>query len=137
MEEFLPNTHFKEVIGDESADTRKVRRVLACSGKVYYDLLKRKKDENREDIAIIRVEQLHPLPKTQIENELAKYPKAEKLWVQEEPLNMGYWNYMVREFPGGFDDVISRKLSASPATGYTKNHNEIQNKILDKAFQLN
>ena len=53
MEEFLPNTHFKEVIGDESADTRKVRRVLACSGKVYYDLLKRKKDENQKYVILI------------------------------------------------------------------------------------
>ncbi len=137
MEEFLPYTQFKEVIGDETSDPKKVRRVLACSGKIYYDLLKRKMDEGREDIAIIRVEQLHPFPKTQVENEFAKYGKAEKLWVQEEPLNMGYWSYIVREFPNGFDDVISRKLSASPATGYTKNHNQIQNKILDKAFQLN
>jgi 2-oxoglutarate dehydrogenase E1 component len=111
--------------------------VLLCSGKIYYDIFKRRQDEKREDIAIIRVEQLYPFPKTKIESELAKYSKAEKIWVQEEPLNMGYWSFIVREFPGGIDDVISRKLSASPATGYTKNHNDIQSKILDKAFQLN
>ncbi|MCP9764115.1 2-oxoglutarate dehydrogenase E1 component, partial [Lacihabitans soyangensis] len=116
---------------------KKVRKVLLCSGKIYYDLHKRRLDDKREDIAIIRVEQLYPFPKTKIENELAKYSKAEKIWVQEEPLNMGYWSFIVREFPGGIDDVISRKLSASPATGYTKNHNDIQSKILEKAFQLN
>lgn len=137
MSEFLENTSFREVIPDDTKEPNKVRRVLLCSGKVFYDLQKRKLDENREDIAIVRVEQLYPFPKTQIENELAKYPNAEKVWVQEEPLNMGYWSFIIREFPGGIDDVISRKLSASPATGYTKNHNDIQSKILDKAFQLN
>ncbi|HLO46503.1 MAG TPA: 2-oxoglutarate dehydrogenase E1 component [Leadbetterella sp.] len=137
MSEFVENTSFREIIGDEQADPKKVRKVLLCSGKIYYDLQKRRLDEGREDIAIIRVEQLYPFPKTKIENELAKYSKAEKIWVQEEPLNMGYWSFITREFPGGIDDVISRKLSASPATGYTKNHNDIQSKILDKAFQLN
>ena len=137
MSEFLENTSFREVLADETADPKKVRRVLLCSGKVYYDLQKRRLDENREDVAIIRLEQLYPFPKNQIETELAKYKNAEKIWVQEEPLNMGYWSFVVREFPGGIDDVISRKLSASPATGYTKNHNEIQNKIIDKAFQMN
>ena len=137
MSEFLENTSFREVIPDDTKEPNKVRRVLLCSGKVFYDLQKRKLDESREDIAIVRVEQLYPFPKTQIENELAKYPNAEKVWVQEEPLNMGYWSFIIREFPGGIDDVISRKLSASPATGYTKNHNDIQSKILEKAFQLN
>jgi len=137
MSEFLENTSFREVIPDDTKEPNKVRRVLLCSGKVFYDLQKRKLDENREDIAIVRVEQLYPFPKTQIEKELAKYPNAEKVWVQEEPLNMGYWSFIIREFPGGIDDVISRKLSASPATGYTKNHNDIQSKILEKAFQLN
>jgi 2-oxoglutarate dehydrogenase E1 component len=135
--EFLENTAFREIIGDQSAEPKKVRRVLLCSGKIYYDLFKRRQEEKREDIAIVRVEQLYPFPKTQVLAELAKYGSAEKIWVQEEPLNMGYWSFIVREFPGGVDDVISRKLSASPATGFTKNHNEIQNKILDKAFQLN
>ena len=135
--EFLENTTFREIIGDQSAEPKKVRRVLLCSGKIYYDLLKRRQDEKRDDIAIVRVEQLYPFPKTQVQAELAKYGSAEKIWVQEEPLNMGCWSFIVREFPGGVDDVISRKLSASPATGFTKNHNEIQNKILDKAFQLN
>ncbi|CAN1537236.1 SucA 2-oxoglutarate dehydrogenase complex, dehydrogenase (E1) component, and related enzymes [Spirosomataceae bacterium] len=137
MNDFAENTSFQEIIGDETVDPKKVRKVLLCSGKIYYDLHKRRLDENREDIAIIRLEQLYPFPKTKIEAELAKYSKAEKIWVQEEPLNMGYWSFITREFPGGIDDVISRKLSASPATGYTKNHNDIQSKILDKAFQLN
>ena len=137
MSEFTENTSFQEIIGDDTVDPKKVRKVLLCSGKIYYDLQKRRLDEKREDIAIIRIEQLYPFPKTKIENELSKYGKAEKIWVQEEPFNMGYWSFITREFPNRIDDVISRKLSASPATGYTKNHNDIQNKILDKAFQLN
>lgn len=137
MEEFTENTSFREIIIDEKANPKKVRKVLLCSGKVFYDLEKKKLEENREDVAIIRVEQLHPFPKNQIEAELAKFPDAEKIWVQEEPLNMGYWSFIIREFPGGIDDVISRKVSASPATGYTKNHNAIQNKIIEKAFQMN
>ena len=137
IEEFAENTTFKEVIGDEHAKASKVRRVLLCSGKVYYDLHKKRLDDNREDVAIIRLEQLYPFPKTKIDAELSKYKNVEKIWVQEEPLNMGYWSFIQREFPDGCDDVISRKLSASPATGYTKNHNQIQSKIIEKAFQLN
>jgi 2-oxoglutarate dehydrogenase E1 component len=137
LDEIAENTRFKEVIGDDTAKASKVKRVLLCSGKVYFDLAKKRLDDKREDIAIIRLEQLYPFPKNQLEKELGKYPKAERIWVQEEPLNMGYWSFLQREFLGEIHDVISRKLSASPATGYTKNHNQIQNKILDKAFQIN
>jgi 2-oxoglutarate dehydrogenase E1 component len=137
IDDFAENTHFKEIIADETVKPEKVKRVLLCTGKVYYDLEKKRSDDKREDIAIIRIEQLYPFPLNQIEQELARYKKAEKVWVQEEPLNMGYWSFIQREFPGGIDDVYSRKLSASPATGYTKNHNQIQTKLIDKAFQLN
>lgn len=137
LSEFAENTSFKEIIPDESTNPKKVRRVLLCSGKVYYDLQKKKQDDNREDIAIIRVEQLYPFPKEKIVKELAKYKNAETIWVQEEPLNMGYWSFIQREFPEGIDDVISRKLSSSPATGFTKNHNQIQTNIIEKAFLLN
>ncbi len=137
MSEFETGTSFREVIGDETANPKKVKRVLFCTGKIYYDLLKRKTDEKREDIAIVRLEQLFPFPKLQVDAELAKYGKVETVWVQEEPQNMGYWSFIQREYPKGIDEVISRKISASPATGYTKNHNEIQTKIIDKAFQLN
>jgi 2-oxoglutarate dehydrogenase E1 component len=137
LEEFTTNTSFKEIIEDDTVKPKEVKRVLLCSGKIYYDLDKKRQEDNRKDIAIIRIEQLHPFPKLKLEAELGKYKNAEKLWVQEEPQNMGYWSFVLREFPEGVDDVISRKLSASPATGYTKNHNSIQSKILEKAFQMN
>ncbi len=137
MSEFIGDTRFRELIGDESAEVAKVKRVLMCSGKVYYDLLKKKQYDNREDIAILRLEQLHPYPMAQVKAELAKYENAEKVWVQEEPVNMGYWSFIQRMHQDAFDFEISRKASASPATGYTKNHNSIQNKIINKAFELN
>ena len=138
IEEFLENNSFKETIGDDYSDPKKVKRVLLCSGKVYWDLLKRQQETERKDIAIIRLEQLHPFPKNQVIDHLSKYKNAEVIWVQEEPLNMGAWSFVHREFPElGHEDVIARKLSASPATGYTKNHNEIQEAILEKAFELN
>ncbi len=136
MSDFEEGTHFKEVIGDNYADPKKVKRVLLCTGKVYYDLLDKQQKEGRTDVAIVRVEQLHPFPKTQVQAELAKYKKAETiLWVQEEPQNMGYWSFILREFPEiGFGNFVTRKSSASPATGLTKVHNKEQAEIVAKAF---
>ncbi|MFT7247361.1 MAG: 2-oxoglutarate dehydrogenase E1 component [Algoriphagus sp.] len=137
MEDFLPGTKFEETYGDSYADPKKVKRVLLCSGKVYYDLLERQQESKRKDIAILRVEQLHPFPKNQVVELLEKYPKAESRWVQEEPQNMGAWSFILREFPEiGIDDVVSRKKSASPATGYTKYHQQGQLDIVNKAFDL-
>ena len=137
MSDFMSNTKFQETIGDEYADANKVKRVLLCSGKVYYDLFERQQEENRKDIAIVRVEQLHPFPKTQVEAHLDKYKKAETIWVQEEPENMGAWSFILREFPEiGISDVIARKKSASPANGYTKYHQAEQKAIIDRAFNI-
>ncbi len=137
MDDFLPGSSFKETIGDEWADPKKVKRVLLCSGKVYYDLRQKQQEDNRKDVAIIRVEQLHPFPKTQVENHLKNFPKAEVLWVQEEPKNMGAWSFILREFSEvGIEGVISRKKSASPATGYTKYHQKEQQEIVNKSFDL-
>src|SRR5690606_36976749 len=113
MSEFETGTSLREVIGDDSVKPKKVKKVLLCTGKVYYDLLKRKTDTQREDVAIVRMEQLYPFPKVQLMAELDKYPGAERVWVQEEPLNMGYWSYLKREFADGISEVISRKISAS------------------------
>lgn len=136
-EDFLGETTFQETIGDSFVDPKKVKRVLFCSGKIYWELLEKQQADNRKDVAIIRVEQLHPFPKTQVEAHLAKYKNPETFWVQEEPKNMGAWTFILREFPEiGIDDVISRKKSASPATGYTKFHVREQQEIINKAFEL-
>lgn len=135
MSEFVGETRFQETIGDATADPKKVKRVLMCTGKLYWELLEKRQKDNRDDVAIIRVEQLHPFPKKQVEAHLAKYKKAEVIWVQEEPENMGYWSYVLREFPQiGLGNVIARKSSASPATGYLKIHAKEQTELIAQAF---
>lgn len=128
---------FREVLPDTTVDPKNVERVVLCSGKIYYDLDEAREKEKVKNVAIVRLEQLHPLPKKQILEVLANYPKAELVWVQEEPENMGYWNYLLRllykEIPM---DLIARKPSASPATGYNKVHVEEQKGIVSKALKL-
>jgi 2-oxoglutarate dehydrogenase E1 component len=133
IEEFTSGS-FREVLGDTFAEAKKVKRVLLCSGKVYFDLLEEQRTSNRTDVAIVRLEQLHPFPKKQLDAELAKYPKAKVYWVQEEPENMGYWNFMLRYMRRELEDVISRKPSASPATGYNKIHVKEQKELVARAF---
>ena len=94
-------------------------------------------EEKIEDVAIFRVEQLHPLPKNKILEALKAYENAEIIWVQEEPENMGYWTYIVRMLYKYLKmDVIARKHSASPATGYMKVHIEEQKGIVNKALRI-
>jgi 2-oxoglutarate dehydrogenase E1 component len=134
MDEFTKGK-FQEVIGDSYADKAKVKKVLLCSGKVYFDLAERQEKDTRKDVAIIRLEQLHPMPTKQLEIELAKYPKADLYFVQEEPENMGYWSYVIREFGWArFKGLVARKKSASPATGFLKVHAEEQAALMNKAF---
>jgi 2-oxoglutarate dehydrogenase E1 component len=125
---------FQEVLGDGFADAGQVEKVLLCSGKVYYDLLDEQQKSDRKDVAIVRLEQLHPFPKKQLDVELAKYPGAKVYWVQEEPENMGYWNYLLRFMRRELEDVVARKPSASPATGYNKVHVKEQKEIVARAF---
>ncbi len=125
---------FQEVLGDSFAEASQVEKVLLCSGKVYYDLLDEQQKSDRKDVAIVRLEQLHPFPKKQLDVELAKYPNAKIYWVQEEPENMGYWNYLLRFMRRELEDVVARKPSASPATGYNKVHVKEQKEIVARAF---
>ncbi|MEB2776682.1 2-oxoglutarate dehydrogenase E1 component [Algoriphagus sp. D3-2-R+10] len=128
---------FREVLPDTTVNAKDVKRVVLCSGKIYYDLEEAREKEKVKDVAIVRIEQLHPLPKKKMLDVLAGYPEAELVWVQEEPSNMGYWNYILRllhkEIPM---DVIARKASASPATGYNKVHVEEQKNIIAQALKL-
>ena len=131
--EDLTKGRFQEVIGDSYAQAKKVKRVLLCTGKVYYDLLEKQQTDQRDDVAIVRLEQIAPLPKQQLDDILAQYKKAEVFWVQEEPDNMGYWTFLLRN--GINLPVISRKASASPATGYAKIHTQEQADIVRRAFE--
>ncbi|WP_456460442.1 2-oxoglutarate dehydrogenase E1 component [Reichenbachiella sp.] len=133
MEEFTKGK-FREVIGDDYADPKKVKKVLLCNGKVYFDLLEKQQADKRKDVAIIRVEQLHPFPKKQVMAELKKYKVDMVYWVQEEPENMGAWSFILRVFREVTKDVISRKAAASPATGYAKVHKQEQETLVEQAF---
>ena len=125
---------FEEFIDDDFCDKGKVKRVLLCTGKIFYDLQKKQKQDDRKDVAIVRLEQLHPLPFERIDKVFGQYKDAEVIWVQEEPKNMGWWNYILRKLDHHCSRVISRKSSASPATGYMSLHLEEQQKLIEEAF---
>ena len=133
LDEFTSGS-FQEVIGDDNVTAKSVKKVILCSGKVYYDLLERKEKDKRKDIALIRIEQLQPFPANQVNKILDKYKNADYFWLQEEPENMGYWNFVQRVYKEKDLTLISRKASASPATGYAKVHAQEQEEIINKAF---
>ena len=134
LSEIGPGTRFRELIDDPQADPKKVKRLLVCSGKVYYDLLKRQEDEKRGDVAIVRLEQIYPFPKMQFEALLQKYNKAKLMWVQEEPANMGAWSYIALNHSEYGWACSSRPTAASPATGFPKKHEKEQKDVVDVAF---
>jgi 2-oxoglutarate dehydrogenase E1 component len=128
---------FREIYEDDYVTNKNVKRVLLCTGKVYYDLLEKQQADERKDVAIIRIEQLHPFPMNQVDKALKKFKDPEIFWVQEEPSNMGYWTYMLRTIANKAGlQLISRKSSASPATGYAKVHKAEQEALVEKAFDI-
>jgi 2-oxoglutarate dehydrogenase E1 component len=132
IEDFVKGS-FQEVIDDSYADAKKVKKVLLCSGKIAVDLYREQQKQARKDIAIVRLEQLYPYPAKQLEKVLKKYKNAKVVWVQEEPKNMGAYSFMLMHY--GPIECISRKASASPATGYNKIHNKEQEEIIQKALE--
>lgn len=133
----LASGKFSEVIDDSSADAKKVKRVLLCSGKIYYDLLEQKEKDQVGDVALIRLEQLYPFPMERLSELKQKYSAAKEwVWIQEEPLNMGAWSYILRITNGVLPvSCISRPESASPATGSHKAHEREQNELIQSAFK--
>jgi 2-oxoglutarate dehydrogenase E1 component len=130
----LSDGAFQEIIDDANVNAKDVKRLVMCTGKVYYDLKARQQKDKRKDVAIVRLEQLYPMPEEQSWKLLEKYKHAEKVWVQEEPKNMGAFTFLRRYTQ--FDDfkLIARKSSASPATGYASVHAQEQAKIVNSAF---
>lgn len=131
----LVNAKFKEVIDDPNVKNKGVTKLILCTGKIYYDLYEKKITDKRDDVAIVRLEQIAPLPEKQLEKLIAKYKGAELIFTQEEPSNMGYWGYLRRYEM--FDDfkLVSRKASASPATGFSNVHKKEQAEIVEIAFK--
>jgi len=128
---------FKEIIDDVFVqNSAEVKKVLFCSGKIYFDLAERQTKDNRTDVAVIRLEQIYPLPQKQLDELYKKYSKAIWYWVQEEPLNMGAATFLRMNVKNINFYVISRQVSASTATGYSKIHIQEQGQIVDTAFSL-
>ncbi|MGR8920530.1 MAG: 2-oxoglutarate dehydrogenase E1 component [Gammaproteobacteria bacterium] len=141
----LTSGGFQPVIGEiDELEAARVRRVLVCSGKVYFDLLEARREHNITDTAIIRLEQLYPFPREEIVAAIDAYANAEELvWVQEEPRNQGAWSMLLskRHLGGCFDPskpftCVARPYSASPAVGYASLHREQQQTIIDEALEL-
>ncbi|MBT2505951.1 multifunctional oxoglutarate decarboxylase/oxoglutarate dehydrogenase thiamine pyrophosphate-binding subunit/dihydrolipoyllysine-residue succinyltransferase subunit [Streptomyces sp. ISL-98] len=147
-EEFT-NGGFRPVIGDSAVEAAAVRKVVFCTGKVYYDLEAERQKRGTTDTAIIRLERLYPLPGTELQEEIAKYPNAEKyLWAQEEPANQGAWPFIALNLIDHLDlavgaDIphgerlrrISRPHGSSPAVGSAKRHQAEQQQLLNEVFE--
>ncbi|MGH7307464.1 MAG: 2-oxoglutarate dehydrogenase E1 component [Candidatus Rokuibacteriota bacterium] len=136
----LEHGDFLRILGDPAATPERVQRILLCSGKVYYDLLAAREELARQDVAILRLEQLYPLRDEQLQEALAPYaPETPLVWVQEEPANMGAWRYLLARFGDRLSGVrpfsgVCRPASASPATGWPALHRSEQQKLLKAAL---
>lgn len=145
--EFLEGTEFKPVIGESSklvAD-KDVKKVILCSGKVYFDLYEAREKNSINDIALVRLDQYYPFPETELAKELVKYPNAKIIWCQEEPRNMGAWYYIENKIENCLNDIkhknsrpkfVGRAESASPSAGYLKMHNLEQTNLIKHALTI-
>ncbi|HHE3460863.1 TPA: 2-oxoglutarate dehydrogenase E1 component [Pasteurella multocida] len=140
MEELIDGK-FQNVIPEVDAlDPKHVRRVVMCSGKVYYDLLEQRRKNNQSDVAIIRIEQLYPYPHEEMKQILADYSHVtDYVWCQEEPLNQGAWYCSQHNFVSSIPEhgklrYVGRPASASPAVGYMSLHNEQQTALVNEAL---
>ncbi len=143
IEDFTETTSFTSVLDDprlvDNGDKQdNITKVLLCSGKIYYDLEKKRADEGRDDVAIVRVEMLHPLPHNRIKDVIDRYPNAEFRWVQDEPANQGPWQFvaltLMERLPDFTMTRVSRRAQSSTATGLAKVHKLEQQALLDEAF---
>jgi 2-oxoglutarate dehydrogenase E1 component len=147
LEDFAPGTSFRRILAetDQLADGAKVRRVILCSGKVYFDLVAERRKRKIDDIAIMRIEQLYPFPFSRLGVRLSQYPNAEVVWCQEEPENMGGWHFVDRRIERALAGLnvkatrpvyIGRPEAASPATGSARTHVKEQADLVDRALTI-
>ncbi len=142
---FLEPETFHRVLHDDvlPKDNKAVRRVILCTGKVYYDLLEAKQANEQDDVTMLRLEQIYPFPADVLKVELAKYPNADIVWCQEEPENMGAWTFVDRRIEAVLTEInhaaarpkyVGRPEAASPATGYAKRHDAEQAALVAEAL---
>jgi 2-oxoglutarate dehydrogenase E1 component len=140
LNEFGEDTTFKPVISevDSAISAGKIRKVVFCSGKVYYDLLEARTAANIKDVALVRLEQYYPFPAKEVKAELEQYKNAEVVWCQEEPRNMGAWQFVAERFAelrgNQYPKYVGRKAAASPAVGYKKVHDKEQEQLVKEAL---
>ncbi|CAM1345958.1 2-oxoglutarate dehydrogenase E1 component [Tenacibaculum crassostreae] len=133
IEELAAGT-FQEVI-DDTIDTSKVKKMVFCTGKFYYDMLEERERLGREDVALVRIEQLFPLHNNKIKEVMDKYPNVERyVWAQEEPKNMGSWGYMLERFELAKLECASRDYHSAPAAGSSARYKRRHQRVLDKVF---
>jgi len=130
---------FQKVIDDprhvDATSAGRVDTVMLCTGKVYYDIVEQLQEVQADNLAFVRLEQIHPLPVGELDQIIQKYGRdANYVWVQEEPQNMGAWSFMLQHFTRVPLSVISRPMSASPASGSSEVHKSRQQEILDEVF---
>ena len=128
---------FQEVIIDKKVDVKTAKRIVFCTGKIYFELSNKRDEDKNTEVAIVRLEQLYPFPKTQIKKLLEANKNAELIWLQEEPINMGFWEHLItREFDTFVNfKVIARPMSSTPATGYSDLHKKEQLNIVLEALK--
>jgi 2-oxoglutarate dehydrogenase E1 component len=146
LDEFSPETSFRHVIPeiDPIAEDEAVKRIVFCTGKVYYDLLAARREEKIDTVALVRIEQLYPFPRVSLPKIIARYPNAEVVWCQEEPQNMGAWTWIDRRLEEAAAAAgrrvrpryIGRREAASPATGFYKVHNAEQAALIEEALSV-
>jgi len=149
LADFAEGTSFHRVLDDNDKDTLakpdKIKRVILCTGKVYYDLLAERREKKIDNVMIIRVEQLYPFPHKSILERLKAYPNADIIWCQEEPQNQGYWHFVDRRIEAVLNEIkhktprpryVGRIDAAAPATGLLARHQAEQTKILAEALTV-
>ena len=141
VEDFTEVKKFQSVIDDpnQNGKNENIKTVLMCSGKIYWDLEKKRQADGRDDVAIVRVEMLHPIPFNRIKDALDNYPNAEVRWVQDEPANQGPWPFLALQLPEHIPGIqlkrVSRRAQSSTATGVAKVHQLEQKQLLEEAFE--
>jgi 2-oxoglutarate dehydrogenase E1 component len=147
LAEMGPGTFFRRTIDetDPLVADDKVRRVVLCTGKVYYDLRSARRERKIGDVAIVRVEQLHPFPAKALADSIGRYKNAQVVWCQEEPKNMGAWTFIDRRIEQVLVELggkatrpryVGRSEAAATATGLLKRHNAEQAKLVDQALSI-
>lgn len=149
LAEFGPGTSFHRVLWDTDRDTlakpKDIKRIVLCTGKVYYDLLAERRERKIDNVMLLRVEQLYPFPHKTLADELRNYPNADVVWCQEEPRNQGYWHFMDRRIEDVLVEIrhkaarpkfVGRIDAAAPATGLLARHQAEQTKLIGEALTV-